>query len=339
MFEYKIKLIMHEIVSFIYSNSEMTMERDFRYLRDKYSEAGARDVFEKICVELFQKIYENAYAVKAQPGDDGIDILVGDLTGPITVLQCKFFLDGIGTAQRKQIKESYEMVISKHQVKEWYLCVPCVFNIKEHKWWAEWKIERQELDGITIGLFEGSSLLTKLKQYEMYDELFDDDIRNALVEIEKYLLEENNRIFNEIILDINNFSDISYDDCVFVKMLESANIFDTEDFKNDFFNAEISRQKIVSKGNKDELKIYDQLKMKLYSLWNTQYRLYKDPIDGNELLAHTYMRVEDLDESTLKSIDEINLLAKKGMLHQLAEDKKIGWVEDFIEKLEKYLEK
>ena len=79
--------------------------------------------------------------------------------------------------------------------------------------------------------------------------------------------------------------------------------------------------------------------MKLYSLWNTQYRLYKDPIDGNELLAHTYMRVEDLDESTLKSIDEINLLAKKGMLHQLAEDKKIGWVEDFIEKLEKYLEK
>ena len=91
MFEYKIKLIMHEIDSFIYSNLEMTMETDFRYLGDKYSEAGARDVFEKICVELFQKIYENAYAVKAQPGDDGIDILVGDLTGPITVLQCKFF--------------------------------------------------------------------------------------------------------------------------------------------------------------------------------------------------------------------------------------------------------
>lgn len=39
------------------------MERDFRYLRDKYGDAGARDIFEKICIELFQKKFENAYAV------------------------------------------------------------------------------------------------------------------------------------------------------------------------------------------------------------------------------------------------------------------------------------
>ena len=72
------------------------MERDFRYLRDKYGEAGARDIFEKICVELFQKKFENAYAVQASPGDDGIDVLVGDLDGDIIVYQCKYFIDGIG---------------------------------------------------------------------------------------------------------------------------------------------------------------------------------------------------------------------------------------------------
>lgn len=313
------------------------MERDFRYLRDKFGEAGAREIFENICVELFQNIYTNAYAVKACPGDDGIDILVGDLDKTIIVFQCKFFIDGINDSQKKQIRESYSMVTNKYDVKEWYLCVPNVFSVKEHKWWAEWKVEKQETNKMEMGLYEGSLLISKLKKFDMYEKIFDDDIRNLLGEIEKYLLEENSRIFNEIIFDINNFSNVSYDDCVFVKMLESANILDTEEFKNDFFNAEISRQKIVSKGDKDELRIYDQLKMKLYSLWKTQYRLYKQLEDGNILLSNTYMRVEDLDESTLKSIDDINLLAKKGMLHQLAEDKKLGWIENYLEKLENYM--
>lgn len=313
------------------------MERDFRYLRDKYGDDGARDIFEKICVELFQKIYKEAYPVQAFPGDDGIDILVGNLSEPIIVFQCKYFINGIQQAQKSQIKESYKMVTEKYKVKEWYLCVPNVFTVKDHKWWSEWKTSNQESTDIEIGLFEGSLLIGKLKNYEMYNTIFDEDIRNSLSIIEKYLLGENSRIFNEIVMDINDFSDVSYDDCIFVKMLESANILDTDEFKNDFFNAEIARQKIVSKGDKDDLRVYEQLKMKLYSMWQTQYRLYKNSDDGNILLSHTYLRVEDLDESTFKSIDEINLLAKKGMLHQLAEDKKVGWIENYIEKLEKHI--
>lgn len=65
-----------------------------------------------------------------------------------------------------------------------------------------------------------------LKECDMYDEIFDEDIRNILKEIREHLNSENIRIYNEIIYDINDFSDISYDDCIFVKMLESANIFD-----------------------------------------------------------------------------------------------------------------
>lgn len=67
------------------------MERDFRYLRDKYGDAGARDIFEKICIELFQKKFENAYAVQASPGDDGIDVLVGDLDGDIIVYRRAYY--------------------------------------------------------------------------------------------------------------------------------------------------------------------------------------------------------------------------------------------------------
>lgn len=314
------------------------MERDFRYLRDKYGDAGARDIFEKICVELFQKKFENAYAVQASPGDDGIDVLVGDLGGDIIVYQCKYFIDGIGDTQKAQIRESYKTVTENYNVVEWYLCVPILFTVDNHKWWSEWKNKKQQKDNVKIDFFDGSRLLMLLKECDMYDEIFDEDVRNMLAEILEHLNSENLRIYNEIIYDINDFSDISYDDCIFVKMLESANIFDTAEYKNDFFNAEIVKQKIVSKGQSKELLMYKQLLSKLKSIWGTQYNIHKHATDGQGLLNNTYLRVEDLDTTALAASDEISLLAKKGMLHQLADEKQIGWVEDYLKVLEKYME-
>ena len=312
------------------------MERDFRYLRDKYGDAGAREIFEKICVRLFQKKYENAYGVKASPGDDGIDILIGDLNKEINVYQCKYFIDGINTSQKNQIKESYNKVTGKYNVKEWYLCIPIIFTVENHKWWSEWKSLRKQ-DNIKIELYDGSRLLMLIKENDMFDEIFDEKERIILNEIHDYLLESNSRIFNEVLYDINNCPDAFYDECIFVKMLESANITEIDSYKNDFFNAEIVRQKIVSKGQKDEYRVYEQLLQKIFSVWRTQYNIYKQKNDGNELLNNTYLRVEDLDSTTLSSIDEISLLAKKGMLHQLADEKKLGWVENYLEVLEDYL--
>lgn len=314
------------------------MERDFRYLRDKYGEEGARGVFEKICIQLFQKKFVDAYAVQALPGDDGIDVLVGDLNGEINVYQCKYFIDGIGAPQKSQIRDSYNTVTKKYKVKKWYLCVPILFSIDNHKWWSEWKTRKQQEDSIKIDFYDGSRLLMLLQEYNMYDRIFDEDIRLALSEIYNYLLSENLRIYNEIIYDINDFSDISYDECTFVKMLESANILETDEYKNDFFNAEIAKQKIISKGQKKELDVYRQLLNKLLSVWRTQYNLHKHPSDGNNLLNKTYLRVEDLDTTTLAGSDDINLLAKKGMLHQLADEKKLGWVENYLDVLGAYME-
>lgn len=114
--------------------------------------------------------------------------------------------------------------------------------------------------------------------------------------------------------------------------------FDTAEYKNDFFNAEIVKQKIVSKGQSRELLMYKQLLNKLKSVWGTQYNIHKHATDGQGLLNNTYLRVEDLDTTTLAASDEISLLAKKGMLHQLADEKQIGWVENYLKVLEKYME-
>jgi hypothetical protein len=58
------------------------LERDFRYFREKYGDAGAREKFENVCTTLFQKMYKEAYSVKANPGDEGIDIFIGNFTEP-----------------------------------------------------------------------------------------------------------------------------------------------------------------------------------------------------------------------------------------------------------------
>lgn len=45
-----------------------------------------------------------------------------------------------------------------------------------------------------------------------------------------------------------------------------------------------------------------------------------------------------MDTTALAASDDINLLAKKGMLHQLADERKLGWVENYLEVLKAYME-
>lgn len=315
------------------------MERDFKYLFDKYGEAGARDIFEKICVRLFQEMYgEKAKSVAVSQGDGGIDVLVGDLPSPEKVYQSKFFLERLGSSQKQQIKNSFETAIGKYEIAEWYLCIPRVLTEKELLWWSEWKNEKSQETGIKIDFCDGSFLISKLKKYGIYEKEFDDDIRNTLSIILSELTTQRQKVFDEIIYGVNTFDNLEneYNDFVFVRMLESANIMDTDDCKIEFFNAEISRQEGVSKDEVAGFKIYNNLKTKIHSIWKTQYNIHRSADDGNRLLNESYLRIEDLDSTTLASSADYNLLSKKGILHHLANEKRVGWIEDYMIKLSEY---
>ena len=316
------------------------MERDFRYLRDKYTDGGAREIFEKICIQLMQSKFNNAYPVKVSQGDDGIDIFVGHFSNSIDVYQCKYFIDGVGDSQRAQIRESFNRAVStdRYTLNNWYLCLPCVLNEKEHIWWWSWKKKMEDKYNVRIKLYEGSLLITELKKYDIYDTLFDNDIMVFLNQILLHL-QDMKRYYEEIIYENDDLSGLGYDDSIFIKKLECAHIFEKEMCKKEFFNAEIAKITIESKGNVKDLKVYNQLKYKIQSIWYPQYMQYAEEIDGNILLAKTYERIEEFDTTTLKTIDDISLIAKKGMLHQLSDECKVGWVKNYEEKLEQYLNK
>lgn len=315
------------------------MERDFRYLRDKYGDDGARGIFEKICAQLLHAKYgENAHNIQVSQGDEGIDILVGDFNKPIENYQCKYFIDDIEDSQKQQIRESFKRAVTSKEYKmsKWILCVPKCLTAKEFKWWSTWSASEKQKTGIDISLYDGSFLISQLKQYDIYEKNFDEDVREKLQEILDCLNEEKKRITAEIIVLIKETDKDAFNDMIFVKKLEMANIDLIDGCKQDYFNAEFVEYTIRSKGDAEKIKLLENLKVKILSFWETQYRRYQDDSDGNELLSRTYERIEDADTTALNcsALPEVSLIAKKGMLHQWAEECSVGWLKDYKEKLE-----
>ncbi len=158
------------------------MERDWRDFKSlKGGLEGAREAFEKACESLIRKIHKgsNVQQVKVKLGDGGIDVYVGELgVEPITVYQCKFFLDEFDAAQHAQIRNSFNTAMNsdKFELKNWILCIPKVLNIDETVWWTKWKnkqIKINNKDTQFITLINGNELIELMKTYGVYNLVFE----------------------------------------------------------------------------------------------------------------------------------------------------------------------
>lgn len=183
------------------------MERDWSDFKSLYGNLpGARDAFEKACETLFRNVYskENVQQVSIKKGDGGIDIFIGNYgVEPLTVIQCKFFLDEIKSSQQSQIRSSF--IKSKesgdYELNEWVLCVPRVLNSDEHKWWAQWKGKMEETYGLNdnfIKLKNGNEIIDLMKGVGVYNSVFQiidsiliEDTNFAVKEILTLLQEQN----------------------------------------------------------------------------------------------------------------------------------------------------
>lgn len=167
---------------------------DFKSLHSNL--AGAREAFEDACETLFKKIHHDKHVsqVKVKQGDGGIDIFVGELGNePITVIQCKFFLESFGESQHSQIRDSFKTAIEsdKYTLKEWILCIPRVIDIDENTWWFKWKkkqIETYSKDNHFIKLMNGNELIDLLKEHSIYNQIFKIDEAIKIDEIHKALI-------------------------------------------------------------------------------------------------------------------------------------------------------
>lgn len=160
------------------------MERDWKYLKDKYGIESARIKFEEICEALIRKMYpdEKVHGNDGFTGigDDGIDIFI-EGSESIRVYQCKYFIDGFGNTQKSQIRDSFNRArLSKtFNVTEWTLLIPVELDIAQNSWWIEWKNKNEAKYKIKINIIKGRELLENLKEFDLYNNYF--DIKTAIL--------------------------------------------------------------------------------------------------------------------------------------------------------------
>ncbi|MEO3816555.1 serine/threonine protein kinase [Plantactinospora sp. B24E8] len=130
--------------------------------------AGAPEDFEQMLALLVQATSGEANLVFANPGDWGIDVLVGDLHGQVSIWQAKYFIRGVGESQRRQIEHSLRSALNAasadgHRIARWVLCIPSSMDAPTTRWWHRWRTERQR-DVPRIELWDETELRRLLLQ-------------------------------------------------------------------------------------------------------------------------------------------------------------------------------
>jgi hypothetical protein len=130
---------------------------------------GASEDFEKMLGLLVLATVGEANLVFPNPGDWGIDVLVGDLYGQVTIWQAKYFIRGVDKTQKSQIAKSFESALraaSAHgyTVGRWVLCIPSSMDGPAMQWWQGWSERHQRATGVAIELWDETRLRELLIQ-------------------------------------------------------------------------------------------------------------------------------------------------------------------------------
>ncbi len=162
------------------------MDYDWRDFKARNGgEEGARAAFEKACESLIRMIHPGAQQVRANPGDDGVDIYVGSLgLEPIDVYQCKWHLEQVEDSQKGQIRDSFRTAVNSpnFKMKRWFLCLPKVLDLAEHKWWATFREKAlQEVDDVV--LLNGNALLELAKEHGLTESWFGKKLPRKIIHL------------------------------------------------------------------------------------------------------------------------------------------------------------
>ena len=74
--------------------------------------SGAREDFEQMLALLVAATYPGARLIAANPGDWGIDVLVGELSGLVAIWQAKYFWPAVTKSRQANIRESFASAVA-----------------------------------------------------------------------------------------------------------------------------------------------------------------------------------------------------------------------------------
>ncbi len=300
----------------------------FEQLIGPGGKGGARTTFQRLIAQLVALTYQSVKMLDAKRGDWGLDVIVGEIDEILSVWQAKYFIDGVGSAQKDQIRESFNQVAKKAQeegftVDVWTLCIPIDLDPDVLKWWTGWK-KRQERDhGVHIELWDRTGL-------------------------EKTLLSPDAAHIREVYFPAVGFGhkphaaqpieelpeDVSYEDMLFIKQLQAAHIVELDSAKQQFFNAEALAREVADKRVAEHMQALQAERADLRSMWEDRYNkacTKSNAPDGllPGLHPDVMQAIERRHDSGRVEVLPMHLVHRKGAMHQVVESGSAGWVRDY----------
>jgi hypothetical protein len=313
---------------------------DLRALISKAgSEDGARVLFQRLVASLVRVKYKDAREIRPSPGDWGIDVLVGNLSGMILVWQAKYFINGVGEAQQGQIRDSFKQLMKKaaterFAVTAWTLCIPCCLSAQEFRWWEGWKKRNSAKYGAKIELLDETAIRSELESPDA------SHLKQGYFGANPTII----NYFQQVIKDhpdrdIQELPEPSlYDEATFIRKLKAGGIRELRSAKTQFFNAELLTQEILDKGDETEICSIRTLREKLRSMWETRFNCACSNIsDGLDRVYPELMRtIEEQDKGSLAcQATKASFVHKQGIVHQMADRCEVGWTRNFREMAKK----
>lgn len=305
---------------------------DFRILEVRFSgPAGARDAFERLVADIVGIVHPDVQEIQANPGDWGIDAFIGNLeqNGSVHVWQSKYFINGFGESQQKEVRDSYKSAKSsaaKHgyNISSWTLCIPCELDAPMTTWWTGWKKRAEKADEITINLEPAGKLRRRLQapagrpvRDHYFSPVFSAPQGNGDVLPPRGLRE---------LID-----DTEYDDALFVHQMNEAGLPETFSAREAFFNAEILEREVTDKGIATELSTLSTWRVRISSTWSSEF--------NNACQASTERHLPGLYSNVQNGIENshgqeaaslrAHVIHGIGLLHQAVDKGRAGWVRDW----------
>jgi len=89
--------------------------------------------FQSMIAELLARELPHSAEIKPNPGDGGIDVFDGKLTGEFDIYQVKYWTGSIGKSQKTQIRNSLKAAASRSP-SQWFLVTATTFDLATQTW-------------------------------------------------------------------------------------------------------------------------------------------------------------------------------------------------------------
>lgn len=292
-----------------------------------FGDPGARERFEQLVTAIVTTKHPAARAVEANPGDWGIDTFVGRLStrGTIGVWQSKYFMDGVGDTQKKEIRESFKSICaaaSKNNltVSSWTLAIPVNMDPDATKWWDRWKAKTERDTKITIDCWQASHI----EQLLIKDDFAD-------VRHQYFGFAPGEPMIERAVADPDDWT--TYDGALFIKQLQVAAIAEDQPARRAFFNAEVMTRDVQEREVAAEVNALNAVSGTLHQMWHSRFESNNASAPPGDRLPALYPEVMQSVEAhhganPSKELKD-TLVHRCGLVHHLVETGHAGWVRSY----------